>query len=227
MEPPGAPAPATGGPPGGCPSQARGGCGMLGLGPPPPRWAAAGPARRPCLVSGLRSRPGPLGLRPAGPGSGPLRSLLVAPGVAWPTGGPPAPVGAAPGLPRRAPLRRGRVRAVAGLPRPVLGPLLGGSGPGGSGRLPPPGGAAALLPPPVLRPLPRRAGSPCPGPCRAAPLPRWAAAPPPSGGGWGGCAALPAAAAPSVGDATVRPCRPGSRRAAPWAALDRPPLRRP
>ena len=118
--------------------------GVLGPGPPRLRWAAAGLARRPCLRLGLRSRPGPLGLRPAGPGSGPLRrgrpalgalAVVVAfrrcprlRGSRRPIGGPPAPVGAAPGLPRRAPLRRGRVRPVAALARPRLGPLLGGSG---------------------------------------------------------------------------------------------------
>lgn len=110
--------------------------------------------------------PGPL--RGRWPWLGPLRSLGVAPGSLRPIGGPPAPVGAAPGLPRRAPLRRGRFRPPAAMARRGLGPLLGGSGPWGSCRLPPPVGAAALLSPPGLRPLPRRAGPSSPGPCRAA-----------------------------------------------------------
>lgn len=220
MEPGRVPAPAPGGLPSRLPRLRRGFCGVLGLGPPAARWAAAGLARRPCLSAGLRSRPGPL--RPPGPrwpwlgppppgaarargsgGCGGFPALPPAPGVARPIGGPPAPVGAAPSLPRRAPLRRGRVRPPAAVPRRGLGPLLGGSGPGGSCRLPPPVGGAALLPPPGLRPFPRRAGSPSPGPCRAARLPPWAAAPPPSGGGWGGYAALFRAAAPSVGAAPV------------------------
>ena len=196
------PRPRYGGPPAQLPRLRRGFRGVLGLGPPAARWAAAGLARRPCLSAGLRPRPGPL--RPPGPrwpwlgppppgaarargsgGCGGFPALPPAPGVARPIGGPPAPVGAAPSLPRRAPLRRGRVRPPAAVPRRGLGPLLGGSGPGGSCRLPPPVGGAALLPPPGLRPFPCRAGSPSPGPCRAARLPPWAAAPPPSGGGWG------------------------------------------
>lgn len=181
-----------------------------GGGPSPLRGFAPGPPVGPSA---------PLGPVAAAGGSGPLRSLGVAPGVARPVGGPPAPVGAAPSLPRRAPLRRVRVRVPGALaPRP-LGPLLGGSGPVGSCRLPPPGGGAALLPPPGLRPFPRRAGSPSPGPCRAARLPPWAAAPPPSGGGWGGCAALFRAAAPSVGVVPVGAVVGALRSSGPPAVL--------
>ena len=165
--------------------------GLGPCGPPGPRWPWLGPPP-----------PGAARARGSG-GCGGFPALPPAPGVARPIGGPPAPVGAAPSLPRRAPLRRGRVRPPAAVPRRGLGPLLGGSGPGGSCRLPPPVGGAALLPPPGLRPFPRRAGPPSPGPCRAARLPPWAAAPPPSGGGWGGYAALFRAAAPSVGAAPV------------------------
>lgn len=168
------------------PSAPLGRCGPCPAALPPPRaplpaWA-----------------PGPL--RGRWPWLGPLRSLGVAPGSLRPIGGPPAPVGGAGVLPRGAPLRRGRFRPPAALARRGLGPLLGGSGPGGSCRLPPPGGGAALLPPPGLRPLPRRPGSPSPRPCRAARLTPWAAPPPPSGGGWGAAAPpLCPAAAPSVG----------------------------
>lgn len=174
--------------------------GVLGLGPPRLRWAAAGKARRPCLRLGLRSRPGPLGLRPAGPGSGPLRrgrsalgalAVVVAfrrcprlRGSRRPIGGPPAPAGAAPGLPRRAPLRRGRVRPAAALARLRLGPLLGGSGRPALVACRPLAGALrscrrAAAPPPSSRRVP------LPGSLSGGPASPWAAAPSPSGGGWG------------------------------------------
>ena len=173
---------------------------MLGLGPPRLRRPAAGSARRPCLRLGLRSRPGPLGLRPAGPRLGP----------------PPPGAGRARALAlvvgfRRCPRLRGALGLSAGRLRPSARPRGSPGGPrcgvAGSGRwrpwlapgsAPSSGGLAVRLwslaapwrgrcAPAAgrLRPLPRRAGSPCPGPCRAARLPPWAAAPPPSGGGWG------------------------------------------
>lgn len=80
------------------------------------------------------------------------------------------PVGAGPVLPRRPPLRRGRARSPAGSPRRGLGPRVGWSCrsvSGGLVRLA--GGGPARLRPPGA-PCPPRAGSPSPGPCRAAPL---------------------------------------------------------
>lgn len=177
----------------GCPASRRGVCGVLGLGPPRLRWAAAGLARRPCLCLGLAPGLGPLApVGPLGPGSGPLRSLGVAPGVAAayrraacaPRGGfaaPPGPGAAAPGGPgpRRPWPAVGSVPSSAGLARRLLSlaaPLSGG---------------AALLPP---------AGcAPClvlPGPPSAPPAgrPGFRPGPPPlvpPGGGWGGGSAAP------------------------------------
>lgn len=130
---------------------------MLGLGPPRLRRPAAGSARRPCLRLGLRSRPGPLGLRPAGPrlgppppGAGRARALALVVGFrrcprlrgalglsagrlrpsARPRGSPGGSRCGGPGPCGRRPCRAAR-----------CGPLLGGSGPGGSCRLPRPLGA--------------------------------------------------------------------------------------
>lgn len=144
-------------------------CGVLGLGPPRLRWAAAGPARRPCLRLGLRSQPGPLApCGAAGPGSGPsapLGSLRGRCGLSAGRLRPSARPRGSPGGPRCG-------VAGSGPRRPWLAggsaPSSGGLGRGGSCRLPPPVGAAALLSPPGLRPLPRRAGPSSPGPCRAA-----------------------------------------------------------
>lgn len=135
--------------------------GVLGLGPPRLRWAAAGLARRPCLRLGLAPGLGPCGpLGRAGPGSGPLRSLWVAPGVAAacrraacaPCGGrgaPPGPrrCGVWGACPRRPWLAVGCGPVLAGLaPRllslaaPCGGAALlppGGCAPAASGRVPP------------------------------------------------------------------------------------------
>lgn len=139
-------------------------CGLSPGAAPPPR--AALPACAP-------------GFRPLARGSGPLRRrrLALVPwrlwwasgaaagsGAAWPIGWAPAPVGAAPGLPRRVALRRARLRrAAALLRRPLRRPPRGVLA-GGLLSLAAPSGRAALLSPPGLRPVPRRAGSPCPGP---------------------------------------------------------------
>ena len=65
------PRPRYGGPPAQLPRLRRGFRGVLGLGPPRLRWAAAGLARRPCLRLGLApgGAPGPCGA--AGPARAP------------------------------------------------------------------------------------------------------------------------------------------------------------
>ena len=183
------PRPRYGGPPAQLPRLRRGFRGVLGLGPPRLRWAAAGLARRPCLRLGLApgGAPGPCGA--AGPARAPSAPLGSLRGALRPIGGPPAPVGAGRLPPRRGPLRRPRSRRSAASPRRPLRSPARGSWPGGSCRLPPPVGAAALLPPPGLRPLLAAPGPPLPPPVGR---PGYRHGPPrllPPGGGWGGCAA--------------------------------------
>ena len=88
------PGPATGAPRPSCPASGGASCGVLGLGPPRLRWAAAGLARRPCLRLGLApgGAPGPCGA--AGPARAPSAPLGSLRGSLRPIGGPPAPVGA-------------------------------------------------------------------------------------------------------------------------------------
>lgn len=191
--------------------------GMLGIGPPPPRWAAAGYARRPCLVSGLRSRPGPLGLRPAGPGSGPLRSLRVATGVApayrraacarrGGAAAPPAgaaaaaPVPAGGGFatpPASVPSSGGLVRVALVACRPLTGPLRSWRRPSCAPSLVAPG---PPLPPPAGRPGFRHGPPPLPpSGGRLGRLRRPSSPPPP----------------PSVGIIRPSACRQGLRTVAP------------
>ena len=191
------PAPHKGGHPSRLPRLRRGFRGVLGLGPPAARWAAAGlrpggPASPPGSAPGLAplAPPGPLG-----PGSGPLRSLGVAPGGAAayrraacaPCGGrgaPPGPGAAAPGGPgpRRPWPAVGSVPSSAGLAPRLLSlaaPLAGAlrscrrraAPPASSCRVPPrpaPAGRPGFRPgPPPLRPSGGRLGAAC-----GRPLPR-------------------------------------------------------
>ena len=147
------------------PSAPLGRCGLSPGAPPPPRAALPALAPGPFGAAGLGSAP----LRRRRLALGPWRSrwlpgAAAGSGAAWPIGWAPAPVGAAPGLPRRVALRRARLRrAAALLRRPLRRPPRGVLA-GGLLSLAAPSGRAALLPPPGLRPVPRRAGSPCPGP---------------------------------------------------------------
>lgn len=187
------------------------------LAPRPSAWPAAGFARRPRRLAGLRSRPGPQ--RPHGPrspGSGPSAALWRAPGALRPVGGPPAPVGAGRRLPRRPPLRRGLGRVLggraspnisapgSGVVRPALraaaGSLRGCSplgcsvwacAPSSPRRFP-------LSPPPVGRPGYRH------GPPRLLP----------PGGGWGGLRPPGISRRPPEKSATARAPRQGYRQAA-------------
>ena len=156
------------------------------------------------LRFGLRSRPWPLA--PSGPlasarlpsASGGSRSAVGARGGFPALPSAPGPLGLSAGCLRPSARRRGSpggsrcgapgsggrrlrcaVRCVA---------LLGGFGPGGSGRLPRLSGALRSCRRPACSPLSSRR-FPFPAARWAARLPPWAAAPPPSGGGWGGCAA--------------------------------------
>ena len=100
------PRPRYGGPPAQLPRLRRGFRGVLGLGPPRLRWAAAGLARRPCLRLGLApgGAPGPCGAAgPARAPSSPRRVPLCRPL----SGGPAIAMG------RRASSLRGAAGAAA------------------------------------------------------------------------------------------------------------------
>lgn len=169
-----------------------------------PGCPAFGGASVVCSALAPRRLVGPLRAQPGGPASPPGFAPGGAPGPCrgrWPRPGPSAPFGSLRG---RSGLSAGRLRPSA-RPRPSPGgprcgvagsgprrPCLAGGSAPGSGVWA--GGLLSLAAPCRGRcapaaarpaPLPRRAGSPSPGPCRAARLPPWAAAPPPSGGGWG------------------------------------------
>ena len=160
-------------------------------GPHPAPRAIAHPATGPAGVGPGRAAavpgvapgapvPGCLAAARAAACSGPVPRAACRPraGVARPVGGPSPPSGAAGVLPRR--------------------PRCGGAGPGGrrahlAARSVPRGGGRGGRSPrpaaslrgelglgrlrPSAAPLPPRAGSPSPRPCRAARLPPWAAAP--------------------------------------------------
>lgn len=225
MEPGRVPAPLRGPPVPVAPPEA----GLLRYARPWPPCAPVGPLR--ALPGGPASAPG---LLPAWAPAAPWAALALARapsapfgslrGSLRPVGGPPAPVGAVPVLPRRPPLRRGRVRAWAGLPRPRLGPRRGG-------RAVPParrcGLAAGVLALGLLRAAlrPVRA-APVPPPRAPVGRPGYRHGPPrlpPSGGRWGRpAAALCRAAPPSVGVSDRAAAVKGPARR-PGAALDRLP----
>lgn len=150
---------------------------MLGLGPPRLRLGplrALGPAARPPL--GLRSRPPGRPLGPAGAGVrcgwlGPLRALGGRSGGAWPPAGrlrPSARPRCSPGGSRCGGPGSGPGRACLA---PASAPVLGVLGPALRRSAGPPAWVGGpCRPPRRSRPLLRRAGSPSPGPCRAAPL---------------------------------------------------------
>lgn len=178
----GAPAP-SGGPPSRLPRLRRGVRGVLGLGPPPLRLLAAPFGRLAALRVGLAPGPpvgpsAPLGPVSAAGGSGPLRSLWVAPGGAAAFGGPPAPLAAGWGAPPAGPrCGGGGSGAVAAPPAPSLGPRLGGPWPCPSPACGPPCGGGGPLPrsvPGLAPPAPR--GPPLAPPLRAPRLPPWGAA---------------------------------------------------
>lgn len=140
---------------------------------------AAGLARRPGLRSGLAPGLGPCGpLGRAGPGSGPLRSLWVAAGVASACRRAACARRRGPGAPPAAPAAAWAGPGVGGLasppPRP---PAWGSCGPPCAPLRARCGGARPWAAPGGPSPRPRRAGAPSPGPCRAARLSPWAAAP--------------------------------------------------
>lgn len=205
----------------------RGFCGVLGLGPPRLRWAAAGLARRPCLRLGLAPGGAPGPCRGRWPRPGPLRSLWVAAGVAAAyrraacarRGGAAAPpAGAAAAAP---------VPAAGGLaPPPAAVP---GSGVWAGGLLSLAAPCRGRCAPAAARPAPppRRAGASSAAPCRAARLSPWAAAPPPSGGRLGRLRRpFSPPPPPSVGIIRPSACRQGLRKWPIRATLDSGPLAR-
>lgn len=174
--------------------------GVLGLGPPRLRWAAAGLARRPCLRLGLAPGLGPCGpLGRACPGSGPLRSLWVAAGVAAACRRAACARRRGPGAPPAAPAAAWAGPGVGGLasppPRP---PAWGSCGPPCAPLRARCGGARPWAAPGGPSPRPRRAGSPLAPPLSGGPaiaMGRRRCVPP--GGGWGAAEPpLCAAAAP-------------------------------
>ena len=141
--------PHSGGHPSRLPRRRRGFCGMLGLGPPRLRWAAAGLARRPCLRLGLApgGAPGPCGAAgPARAPSAPFGSLRGSLGLSAGRLRPSARSRRSPGGPRCGVGGSGRGRAClapasapgVGVVRPPLraaaGSLRGRSPLGCSGR---------------------------------------------------------------------------------------------
>lgn len=193
-------------------------CGVLGLGPPRLRWAAAGPARRPCLRLGLRSRPGPLApCGAAGPGSGPsapLGSLRGRCGLsagrlrpsARPRGSPGGPrCGVAGSGPRRPWLAGGSAPSSGGLGRGALVACRPLSGPLRSCRLPACAPSLVAPGPPPRGPV----GRPAKGVGRRAS----------SAGGRAVAAlraAVKAARAPQLGRGCARPAADPVRPGLPW-----------
>ena len=196
--------------------------------PPSPPLGRCGPCPAALPPARARSRRGPWPLRGRWPRPGPLRSLWVAAGVARPIGGPPAPVGAAPGLPPAGPAAAWPVPGGGGYTSPPPRPPPRGVWPPGLLSLAAPWrvrcapAARAAAP----RPSSRR-GPPARGPVGR---PGYRPGPPrllPPGGGWGR-QSRPFYQPPPPGVGIIRPsaCCQGLRMWPIRATLDSTPLAR-